>query len=138
MEVETGHLRRNPKTRSVTTAKRSAITQQCADQNRQLQHTQEEAATSAKGDNWTPNKLHLIQKTINSASRTGDKRKEYSARTVLVNNRPIKFIIDTGSPVTLIPMAKFNNTTEIKPVTEKKRDVNHNNINFVRKTIAKL
>ena len=68
-----------------------------------------------------------------------DKNGENSyTETLLVNDRPIKFIIETGSPVTLIPMAKFNNTTKTKPMTEKYKDVNDNNINFTGKTAAEI
>ena len=55
--------------------------------------------------------------------------------TLVVNNRPIKFIIDTGSPVTLIPKTRFTEVTAIKPVTMDYRDVNDNK--FEGKTKAK-
>ena len=110
----------------------------CRSKQSQIRHIQDETASSAEEDNWMPNKLHLIQRTINSTSRMDDNRADYYTRTLLVNNRPIKFIVDTGSPVTLIPMAKFNNKTEIKPMTERYKDVNDNNINFVGKTMAKV
>ena len=53
--------------------------------------------------------------------------------TALVNNRPIKFIIDSGSPITLIPESLFNRIT---PLKTEYRDVNDNRIKFERKTIA--
>ena len=58
--------------------------------------------------------------------------------TVLVNNRPIKFIIDSGSPVTLIPKQKFNGITTIYPLNEEYRDVNNNKIKFEGKTMANI
>ena len=58
--------------------------------------------------------------------------------TVLVNNRPIKFIIDTGSPVTLIPKSKFNKVTTFKPITVDYRDVNDNTIKFEGRTTANV
>ena len=56
--------------------------------------------------------------------------------TLLINNRPIKIIIDAGSLVTLIPKSKFNNTTVMKPVMTEYRDVNDKRIKFERKSIA--
>ena len=58
--------------------------------------------------------------------------------TELVNNRPIKFIIDSGSPVTLIPKQNFNGTTTIYPLNEEYRDVNNNKIKFEGKTMANI
>ena len=54
----------------------------------------------------------------------------------MVNNRPIKFIIDSGSPVTLIPKSQFNSTTPLKPIETEYRDVNDNRIKFEEKTTA--
>ena len=57
---------------------------------------------------------------------------------LLVNERPIKFIIDSGSPVSLIPQHRFNNTTPIQPLKQKYGDVNDNRIEFFGKTIANI
>ena len=62
----------------------------------------------------------------------------FYTRTLLVNNRPIKSIVDTGSPVTLIPKLKFNRITDIKPVLEDYLDVNDNKIKFEGKTLANI
>ena len=56
----------------------------------------------------------------------------------MVNDRTISFNVDTGSPVTLIPMAKFNRKTPIQSITEKYQAVNNNNINVVGKTTAEV
>ena len=56
----------------------------------------------------------------------------------MVNNRPIKFIVDTSSPVTLIPKSKFNKITAVKPVSENYWDVNDNYIKFEGKTLANI
>ena len=48
----------------------------------------------------------------------------------MVNNVPIKFIIDSGSPVTLIPECLFNNITTIKPLKTTYKDVNNQRIEF--------
>ena len=57
----------------------------------------------------------------------------FHEKTLLVNNRPTKFIVDKNSPVTLIPKTKFNNKTVFKPVTEDYRDVNDNKRMFESK-----
>ena len=56
----------------------------------------------------------------------------------MVNNQPIKFIIDSGSPVTLIPKSKFNEITKIWPLKNNYKDVNNNEIVFEGKTNAKV
>ena len=61
----------------------------------------------------------------------------FYTKTLLVNNRPIEFIVDTDSPVTLIPKTKFNNIT-MKPVTVDYRDVNDSKIKFEGKTTANI
>ena len=50
--------------------------------------------------------------------------------TSLVNNRPIKIIIGSGSPVTLIPKSQFKTTTPLRPLETEYRDVNDNRIQF--------
>ena len=54
----------------------------------------------------------------------------------LVNNRPIKFIIYSGSPVTLIPKSQNNRLTPLRPLETEYRDVNDNQIRFEGKTTA--
>ena len=58
--------------------------------------------------------------------------------TALVNNRPIKFIIDSGSPVTLISKSQLNKITPLHPLETEYRDVNDNRIRFEGKTTAKV
>ena len=55
-----------------------------------------------------------------------------------MNNRPIKFIIDRGSPVTLIPKSQFNGITPLRPIGTEYRDVNDNRIKFEGKTTASV
>ena len=52
-----------------------------------------------------------------------------------MNNRPIKFIIDSGSPVTLIPKSQFNGITPLRPIGTEYRDVNDNRIKFEGKSV---
>ena len=42
----------------------------------------------------------------------------------------IKFIIDSGSPIFLIPKSQFNRITPLKPIQTENRDVNDNRIRF--------
>ena len=58
--------------------------------------------------------------------------------TVLVNSRPIKFIIDSGSPITPIPKQKVNEYTTIYPLQQEYKDVNNNKIKFEGKTMANI
>ena len=63
---------------------------------------------------------------------------EFFTITALVNNRAIKFIIDSGSPVTLIPKSQFNGITPLRPIGTEYRDVNDNRIRFEGKTTASV
>ena len=60
---------------------------------KRIQHV-DKVSSSAEEDNWDYNKIQRINNNKNSG--------EYLHATLLVNNAPIKFIIDSGSPVTLI------------------------------------
>ena len=81
---------------------------------RRIKHIQQDSgATSAEEDNWTPNKIHSINKTVHSTRQISNDGQPFFTVTVLVNNRPTKFIIDSGSPVTLLPKQKFNEITTI-------------------------
>ena len=73
--------------------------------------------------NWT---LRL-SKLCRSTRKKGHTAKKYTFYTtmLLVKHWPIKFIIDTGSQVTLL-MSKLENATAIKPVIVEYRDVNDN------------
>ena len=54
----------------------------------------------------------------------------------MVNNVPIKVIIDSGSPVTIIPECLFNDITTIKPLKTTYKDVNNQRIEFTGQTNA--
>ena len=106
---------------------------------RRIKHIQQDSeATSAEQDNWTPSKIHSINNTVHSTRQIYKDGQPFFTVTVLVNNRPIKFIIDSGSPVTLIPKQKFNGTTIKYPLNEEYRDVNNNKIKFEEKTMASI
>ena len=80
-------------------------------------------------------------KDTQKTKRSIQKDKEgqpFFTTTVLVNNRPIKFIIDSGSPVTLTPKQKGNEITSIYPLREEYKDVNNNEIKFEGKKMANI
>ena len=112
-------------------------TKQRTDRRKKHIHPESEA-TSEEEDEWTPNKIHLITKRIHSAKQTASDGQPFITKTALVNNRPIKFIIDSGSPVTLIPKQMFNQITQMRPLQTEYRDVNNNKIQFEGKTIANV
>ena len=88
------------------------------------QHIQRNSST-AEEDNWD----NKIQK-INS-----NDQKVFYNTTLLVNQRPIKFI-DSGSPVTLIPNSLFNQTTEVEPLVTTYREEKNQRIEYSGQTKA--
>ena len=54
----------------------------------------------------------------------------------MVNNAPIKFIIDSGSPVTLIHQLLFNGISEVKMLNTNYKNVNDNHIELIGQTKA--
>ena len=98
-----------------------------------VKHIRESVATSAEEDNWDYDKIQLI-KSINATS--GEDKRNFFTVTLLVNEQPIKFIIDSGSPISLIPKEKFKQTTKLTKIKNKYKDVNNNFIEFEGETIA--
>ena len=85
------------------------------------------ATSSADEDNWDYNKIQNI---------TNKKKGDYFYATLLVNNAPIKFMIDSGSPVTLISQRLITNITKIEKMNTDYKDVNNNKIEFIGHTKA--
>ena len=81
--------------------------------------------SSAEGDNLDYNRIQRMN--------DNEQKKDFYNATLLVNNVPIKFIIDSGSPVTLIPECLFNDITTIKPLKTTYKDVNNQMIEFTGK-----
>ena len=50
----------------------------------------------------------------------------------MINDKSIKFIIDSGSPETLIPNCQFNGTTEVEPLITTYKHVNNQRIEITR------
>ena len=75
---------------------------------------------------------------VHSTKQNTKDGQPFFTMTALVNNRPIKFIIDSGSPVTLVPKQLFNHITPIHSLHTEYRDVNNNKIKFEGKTTAKV
>ena len=90
-----------------------------------------EGKTSSAGeDDWKTNKIHHVKQKIHSTRSMNNNGPEFFTLTALGNNLPIKFILDSGSPVTLIPKSQFNKTTPLSPLESEYRDVNDNRIHF--------
>ena len=85
--------------------------------------------TGHRTQSITSTKIHSTRQMNKDVS-------DFFTLTALVNNRPIKFIVDSGSPVTLIPKSLFNRITPLKPLKIEYRDINDNKIKFEGKTIA--
>ena len=91
-------------------AKRSKIGHlgKCCRANRKVNHLMEGETSSPVEDDWTLNTIHSVKQKIHSTRSMNSNGPEFFTISALVNNRPIKFIIDSGSPVTLIPKSQFN------------------------------
>ena len=94
---------------------------------KRIQHV-DKTTSSAEEDNWDYDK---IQRMNNSK-----KKNDYIYVTLLVNNAPIELIIDSGSPVTLIPKRLLNEITKVKKLNNDYKDVNDNKIEFIGRTNA--
>ena len=77
-------------------------------------HIAGEETRSTDADDWTPSRIRSIQQKIHSMGTNNRNGPPLYTITLVVINRPITFLINTGSPVTLIPKPKFNNTTANK------------------------
>ena len=86
----------------------------------------EKTTSSAEEDNWDYNRIQRINDK--------EQKKDFYNATLLVNNVPTKFIIDSGSPVTLIPECLFNDITTNKPFKTTYKDVNNQRIEFTGQT----
>ena len=106
--------------------------------NRRINHIQDDEASSAGDDDWSPNIIQSVNRKVHSTRQIKKNGPEFFTITAFVNNRPIKFIIDSGSPVTLIPKSQFNGITTLRPIGTEYRDVNDNRINFEGKTTASV
>ena len=94
--------------------------------------------SSAVEDDWTPNTIQSVKQKMHSTRSMNNNGPEFFTITALVNNRPIKFIIDSGSSVTLIPKSQFNRITPLRSMETEYRDVNVSRIHFEGKTTAKV
>ena len=108
----------------------------CCKTNKKVNRIQEHETSNAEEDDWSPNTIHYINQKIHSTRQMTKDGPDFFILTALVNNQPIKFIIDSGSPVTLIPKSLFNRITPLKPLKTEYRDVNDNMIKFEGKTTA--
>ena len=93
---------------------------------RRIQYV-DKTSSSAEENNWDYDKIQSVN---------NKKKDDYIYLLLLVNNEPIKFIIDSGSPVTLIPQRLFDNITKVEKMNTNYKDVNDNKIEFVGQTTA--
>ena len=89
---------------------------------KKIQHV-DKTTSSAEEDNWDYDNIQRIN--------NNKKKNDYIYVNLLVNNAPIKFIIDCGSPVTLIPKRLFNEITKVEKMNNDYKDVNDNKIEFI-------
>ena len=82
----------------------------------------------AEEDNWDYDRIQRVENT--------KQKKGFYNATLLVNNVPINFIIDSGSPVPLIPECLFCKLTPIEPLKTTYKDVNNQKIDFTGQTKA--
>ena len=88
----------------------------------------DETTSSAEEDNRDYDKIQRINNS--------KKKNNYIYVTLFVNNAPIKFIIDSGSPVTLKPKRLFNEITKVEKINNDYKEINDNKIEFIGQTIA--
>ena len=63
-----------------------------------------------------------------------EQQKHYTAK-IKINGTPKEFIIDTGSPVTIMPLdEQIMKKTEIQKITNRYQDVNKNGVKFRENT----
>ena len=110
----------------------------CCRTNKKVNRIQEHETSSAEEDDWSPNTIHCVNQKIHSTRRMRKDGPDFFTLTALGYNRPIKFIIENGSPVTLIPKSQSNRITPLKPLETEYRDVNDNQIRFEGKTTARV
>ena len=110
----------------------------CCRTNKKINHVQDNEASRTEEVDWSQNTIHSVNQKIHSTRQIKKNGPEFFTLTALVNNRPIKFIIDSGSPVTLLSKSQFNRITPLKPLGTEYRDVNDNRIKLEGKTIASV
>ena len=86
----------------------------CCRANRKVNHLIEGETSSASEDHWTTNTIHSVKQKIRWTRSMNRNGPEFFTITALVNNRPIKFIIDSGSSVTLILDSRKLNEITVK------------------------
>ena len=106
--------------------------------NKKVNHVQNNEASSAAEDDLLPNTIHSLNQKVHSTRQTMKNGPECFTLTALGNNRPIKFIIDSGSPVTSKSNSQFNKIKPLMPIGTEYRDVNDDRIKFEGKTTASV
>ena len=97
--------------------------------------TMKRCAVPRKESN-TSKKQRLQQKKTTGITTEYKEKTDFYNATLFVNSVPIKFIIDSGSPVTLISECLSNDITTNKPLKTTYKDVNNQRIEFTGQTNA--
>ena len=105
----------------------------------------DKASSSADEDNWDYNKIQSINNNNNNNNKNNNnnnkkkkkkKKRDYFHATLLVNDLPIKFIIQSGSPVALIYQRLSNDISDVTILNTSYKDENNNKIEFLGKPRA--
>ena len=108
----------------------------CCRTDKRVNRIREHETSSAEEDDWTiqseHNPFRKQEDPFNTPNEKG--RPEFFTLTALVNYRPIKFIIDSGSPLTLVSNSQYNRMTALKLLETDYRIVYDNRIRFEGKT----
>ena len=109
---------------------------------RSKQRTDRKMNISGIWSNQRRRRLVIKQNTLFNKNgpfnKTNTQWQPFFLITALFNDRPIKFIICSGPPVTLIPKQMFNWTTPMRPLQTEYRDANNNKIKFKGKTMSNV
>ena len=97
-------------------------------QSKIVNRIQKELSTDSNTESW-PEIDHI--QSVNGINRI-----DFYKAILLVQGQPIEFIIDNGSPVTIIP--PIINTAEIHKTTKSTVDVNKNPIKFKGETMVEV
>ena len=68
--------------------------------NKRINHIQDDVASSAEDDDWSPNTIHSVNQKIHSTLKINRNGPEFFTITALVNNRPIKITVQRNNTST--------------------------------------
>ena len=100
---------------------------------RQIRQEEEESEKSeSETESDSSNSINHL-KEINKI----EERPDHYTMTIKINGTPKKFIVDTGSPVTIMPMDKqIIQSAEIQKINNRYQDINKNEVKFLGKVMV--